>query len=95
MFVSLSMYLEACGLLPQLYLVRKYGEGEVENMTGHYMFCLALSRFLRLIFWVLMYVAGDHFVYLIAADLIHTLLLADFTYYYWRSLRDESILILH
>ena len=62
-------------------------------MTGHYMFCLAVSRFLRLIFWVLMYVKGDQFVYLILADLIHTLLVADFTYYYLKTLRGESILL--
>ena len=62
-------------------------------MTGHYCFCLGVSRFLRLIFWVLMYLQGDHFIYLIAADLVHTVLLADFTYYYIKSLRGESILL--
>jgi len=40
------MFMEAIGLLPQLYIVRKHKE--VESMTGHYMFSLAISRFLRL-----------------------------------------------
>jgi ER lumen protein retaining receptor len=66
---------------------------EVEIMTGHYMFCLAVSRFLRLIFWVMLYYQGDSFVYLIVADLIHTLLLADFSYYYLKYSRGPSILL--
>ena len=74
------MYMEAIGLLPQIYLIRKHKE--VEAMTGHYMFCLAVSRFLRLIFWLQMYLKGDSFLYLVIADLIHTILLSDFTYFY-------------
>jgi len=57
------------------------------------MFCLAISRALRLMFWVKMWIMGDKFIYLIIADLLHTILLADFCYYYLKSSRGPSILL--
>ena len=91
MLVSFTMYMEAIGLLPQIYLIRKHKE--VEAMTGHYMFCLAVSRFLRLIFWLQMFWDGDWVGYLVIADLIHTLLLSDFTYFYIKQARQPCILL--
>ena len=91
MFVSFTMFMEAVGLLPQIKILSKIGETDV--MTGHYMFCLAVSRFMRLIFWMYMYLAGDTFIYLVIADLLHTILLADFCYYYLKSSRGPSILL--
>ena len=85
MLVSFSMFMEGCGLLPQIYLMRKIGE--VETMTGHYMLCLGIARLFRMVFWIMSYFKGDTFVYLIIADLIHTVLLGDFTYYYFKSSR--------
>eukprot|EP00743_Colponemidia_sp_Colp-15_P001590 GILK01001736.1.p1 GENE.GILK01001736.1~~GILK01001736.1.p1 ORF type:complete len:224 (-),score=33.43 GILK01001736.1:198-869(-) len=90
--VAFSLYLEAGGLMPQLVVMRKIGE--VEPLTSHYMFCLAASRFLRLGFWILMWLDGDKFFSLMAADLIHTLLLSDYVYYYLKSLTDRKRLIL-
>eukprot|EP00357_Protocruzia_adherens_P014358 CAMPEP_0115004286 /NCGR_PEP_ID=MMETSP0216-20121206/19105_1 /TAXON_ID=223996 /ORGANISM="Protocruzia adherens, Strain Boccale" /LENGTH=256 /DNA_ID=CAMNT_0002370231 /DNA_START=27 /DNA_END=797 /DNA_ORIENTATION=- len=92
MLVSLSMFLEAAGLMPQLYLMRKIGE--VEGLTSHYIFALGVARFLRLIFWVSMYMQGETFIYLILADLLHTILLADFTYYYFRSIKSGTPLLI-
>ena len=84
------MFMEACGLLPQIYLLRKLGE--IETMTGNYVVCLGISRFLRMIFWLMLYIQGDSFLYLVVADLLHCVLLADFAYYYLMS-RGPSILL--
>ena len=84
------MFMEAVGLLPQIYLLRSLGE--IETMTGHYVFCLGISRFLRMIFWGLLWYQGDSFLYLVIADLLHCALLTDFAYYYMKS-RGPSILL--
>ena len=92
MLVSFTMYMEAVGMLPQLFILRNHQEVEVK--TGHYMFCMAVSRFLRLIFWLLMWHASEaSFFYLIIADLLHTILLSDFCYYYIKGARSNSILL--
>ena len=91
MLISFTMFVEACGLLPQIYLIRKVGECEM--MTGRYLICLGISRFMRMIFWLLMYWEGDTFLYLVAADLIHTALLGDFVYYYMKNKNEETILL--
>eukprot|EP01016_Furgasonia_blochmanni_P003705 TRINITY_DN11450_c0_g1_i2.p1 TRINITY_DN11450_c0_g1~~TRINITY_DN11450_c0_g1_i2.p1 ORF type:complete len:274 (-),score=36.40 TRINITY_DN11450_c0_g1_i2:98-919(-) len=91
MLVSFSMFVEACGLLPQIYLLRKIGE--IEAMTGHYLFCLAMSRIFRMVFWIMMYLKGDMFAYLIIADLLHTILLADFIYFYIKNRHSRTILL--
>jgi len=62
-------------------------------MTGHYMFSLGVSRFCRLIFWSMLYYQGDTFLYLVIADLLHTILLADFVYIYLKSANGPSILL--
>mmetsp|Transcript_7640 Transcript_7640/g.4097 ORF Transcript_7640/g.4097 Transcript_7640/m.4097 type:complete len:112 (-) Transcript_7640:22-357(-) len=91
MLVSFSMFIEALGLLPQLFLMRK--SGEVEGMTSHYMMCLGLSRLIRLFFWLALWMEGDLFVYLVLADLMHTFLLADFAYYYFCAIRSGTPLL--
>ena len=91
MLVSFTMYFEACGLLPQIYILRKMREVEIN--LGHYMFCLALSRFIRILFWIMMHIGGDSFLYLMIADLIHTLLLGDFVYFYLKRQTGQPLLL--
>lgn len=91
MLVSFTMFAEACGLLPQIYTIRKLRECEI--MTGRYLVCLAVSRIFRLTFWVMLYLQGDTFLYLIIADLLHTALLADFIYYYLQNKNSKVILL--
>ncbi len=91
MLVSFTMYFEACGLLPQIYILRKMRE--VEISLGHYMFCLALSRCIRILFWVLMHLEGDSFLSLMLADLIHTILLGDFVYFYLKRQSGQPLLL--
>jgi len=89
--VSFTMYMEACGLLPQLWLFRKMHE--VEPMTSHYVGLLVCARFIRMIFWGKMYFLGEHFLQLLFADILHTLLSADYLYLWCRKLRYGGRLI--
>ena len=89
---SFTMFLEALGLLPQIYILRKLKE--IEVAIGNYLVLLALSRILRLIFWTYMWINGDSFIYLMVADFIHTCLLGDFVYYYLKSRTGANYILL-
>lgn len=89
--VAYSMYQEAMGLLPQLWLMRKMHE--VEPLTSHYVALLIVARFIRMVFWGKMYFLGEHFLQLFLADILHTLLSADYMYLWCRKLRDGGRLI--
>lgn len=91
MLVAFTMYFEACGLLPQIYILRKMAE--VEITLGHYVFSLAVSRAIRMVFWFMMWLDGDSFIYLMIADLLHTILLGDFVYYYVRRKTGQPLLL--
>mmetsp|Transcript_60418 Transcript_60418/g.155732 ORF Transcript_60418/g.155732 Transcript_60418/m.155732 type:complete len:221 (+) Transcript_60418:111-773(+) len=89
--VAYSMYQEAMGLLPQLWLMRKMHE--VEPLTSHYVGLIVVARFIRMCFWGKMYFLGEHFLQLFFADILHTLLSADYMYLWCRKLRDGGRLI--
>jgi ER lumen protein retaining receptor len=78
MFVSLSIFSEAIGLLPQWYIISK--EKDTGNISQFYVVFLGFARLLRLIFWIQMYYQGQKFGSLIVADLIHCALLFNFVY---------------
>lgn len=92
MLVSFTMFMECAGLLPQFVMMRK--TKEVELKTGHYLMCLAAARVFRLIFWIQLYMDGYTFGYLIIADLLHTVLLADFGYIYVRNMKSGKPILL-
>eukprot|EP00931_Biecheleriopsis_adriatica_P038101 TRINITY_DN21851_c0_g1_i1.p1 TRINITY_DN21851_c0_g1~~TRINITY_DN21851_c0_g1_i1.p1 ORF type:complete len:237 (+),score=28.49 TRINITY_DN21851_c0_g1_i1:55-711(+) len=83
--VSYTMFQEAFGLLPQLYLMRKLHE--VEPLTSNYVALICVARFIRMLFWGKMYFLGEHFLQLFFADVLHTLLSADYMYLWFRKLR--------
>lgn len=89
--VSYTMFQEAMGLLPQLYLMRKMHE--VEPMTSHYVGLIVVARFIRMVFWGKMYIMGEHFLQLLFADVLHTLLSADYLYLWCRKLQYGGRLI--
>merc|ERR1712151_200851 len=89
--VSYTMFQEAMGLLPQLYLMRKMHE--VEPLTSHYVGLIVVARFIRMVFWGKMYFLGEHFLQLFLADIIHTVLSADYMYLWFRKLKDGGRLI--
>lgn len=80
MFVSLNIFSECIGILPQVYLLKN--TKETGNLSEYYLLFLAIARFFRLIFWFKMYVDGNSFVSLIVADLTHCVLLSYFIYTY-------------
>mmetsp|Transcript_833 Transcript_833/g.2083 ORF Transcript_833/g.2083 Transcript_833/m.2083 type:complete len:221 (+) Transcript_833:49-711(+) len=89
--VSYTMFQEAMGLLPQLWLMRKMHE--VEPLTSHYVGMIVVARFIRMVFWAKMYFLGEHFLQLLFADICHTLLSADYMYLWARKLRFGGRLI--
>ena len=54
---------------------------------------MAFSRIARMMFWIMMYVDGNHFLYLIAADFVGVLVLSDFIYLYFKSKEGDTILL--
>ena len=77
-FVSFGMFCESFGLLPQLYIIRKSKDSG--DLSELYVVFLAAARFLRLFFWIAMFIQGGRFFSLIAADIIHCLALSNFVY---------------
>mgnify|MGYP001098713421 FL=1 len=92
MLVSFTIFMESAGLLPQFLMMRK--SKEVETMTGHYLMCLGTARLFRLFFWINMYLEGETFGYLIIADILHSVLLADFAYIYYNSMKTGKPILL-
>ena len=68
--------------------------GSCEFSIGQYLLFMGLSRFVRLIFWILMWLESEDFVYLILADLIHSILLVDFVWIFIKTKKGESILLI-
>eukprot|EP01069_Polyplicarium_translucidae_P002660 Polyplicarium_translucidae@DN2095_c0_g1_i3.p2 len=89
--VAFTMFLEAVALAPQLQLMMTMVE--IEPLTGHYVAFLVISRVVRLLFWASLLVQGDRFVALLAADLVHTVLAADYLYVWCKRLRHGGVLI--
>ena len=77
-FVSFGMFCESFGLLPQLYIIRKSKDSG--DLSQLYVVFLAIARFLRLFFWIAMFIQGGRFFSLIATDIIHCLALSNFVY---------------
>jgi len=89
--VAYSIYSEAMALLPQLATMRTCIE--VESITSNYVAILVSSRLLRLLFWVNLYHMGETFPGLMVADLVHTLLSADFLRLWVQKLKNGGLLL--
>lgn len=103
---TLAMYLEAVAILPQLFMFQKKG-GEVEAFTSHYVFLLGAARFLHFMFWVSSYhelndryvdnpFHGGWFVgyIVLASQIVQLILMADYFYYYIKSVRQGGPMLL-
>lgn len=89
MFVSMNMFSEAIGLLPQLYMIIR--ERESGNISQYYVVFLGIARFFRLLFWIKMYIDGSPFISLIIADLLHSLLLFVFIYVLFKNWKQTLL----
>lgn len=89
-FWAFSIYLEAIAILPQLVLLQR--SGNVDNLTGHYVFFLGAYRALYILNWIYRYFTDIHFNRWIAciAGLVQTAFYADFFYYYYISWRNNA-----
>jgi len=89
MLVSLSIYCEAGGLLPQIYITNK--EKDSNNFSSLYLVFLSISRALRILFWFKLYEDDNGFGFLILADLIHCFMLSGFVYSFFTNLNKFSL----
>lgn len=67
--------------------------GSIEADISKYLVAMGFSRVLRLVFWVMNYLAGEKFVYLILADVIHTVIIADIMFLWVKDRKKGAILI--
>ena len=80
---TFSILLECITIMPQLIVLQRYGE--VENLTGNYVFFMGAYRALYILNWIYRANTEPHYkhhwlVYI--CGVIQTLLYADFFYYY-------------
>ncbi|KAG7357487.1 ER lumen protein retaining receptor [Nitzschia inconspicua] len=85
---TFSIILESIAILPQLVVLQRYGE--VENLTGNYVFFLGAYRALYILNWVYRSQVEPHYRHhwlTYICGIIQTILYADFFYYYIKSKR--------
>jgi len=97
---TFALYVEAVAVLPQLYMFQKAG-GVVESYTSHYVFSLGFARLLQLWFWLSSYhelsdknswsFVG---IFVLVAQALQMLLMADFFYFYIKSVRKGTPMML-
>ncbi|KAM2678326.1 hypothetical protein EV1_004760 [Malus domestica] len=87
---AFSIYSEAVSIIPQLVLLQR--SGNVDNLTGQYVFLLGAYRALYILNWIYRYFTEPHFSRWIAciAGLVQTALYADFFYYYSLSWKNNA-----
>ncbi|KAJ6802233.1 putative ER lumen protein-retaining receptor C28H8.4 isoform X2 [Iris pallida] len=99
---AFSVYLEAVSVLPQLRLMQN--TKIVESFTAHYVFALGVARFLSCAHWVLQVLDtrgrlltalgyGMWPSMVLLSEIVQTFILADFCYYYVKSLVDGEVVL--
>lgn len=101
--LSYWMTVEAVSVLPQLRLIQN--AKMVEPFTAHYVFALGVARFFGCANWIiqlietkgayLMLIGHGHFWILVAlvCEVVHTFILADFCYYYVKSVMAGQLVM--
>ncbi|TMX01167.1 ER lumen protein-retaining receptor A isoform X1 [Solanum lycopersicum] len=89
-FWAFSIYLEAVAILPQLVLLQR--SGNVDNLTGQYVFFLGAYRAFYILNWIYRYLTEQRFTRWIScvSGLVQTALYADFFYYYFISWKNNA-----
>ncbi|KAL4192578.1 hypothetical protein AMTRI_Chr06g194950 [Amborella trichopoda] len=100
---AFCVYLESVSVLPQLHMMQK--AKMVEPFTAHYVFALGVARFFGCAHWIFQVIAtGGRYIFLIGsgyfwppmvllAEVVQTFILADFCYYYVKSVMDGQLLV--
>jgi len=91
---SFSIFLESVAILPQLFLLSR--TGDVDVLTGDYIFTLGGYRAMYLLNWIYRYFTEDQYRQWIVwtCGLVQTILYADFFYYYIISKINRTKLVL-
>ena len=90
--ISFSFYLESLAMLPQIYQINKLRQVDVR--IGNYLTSLAFARLIRIIFWLRYAQNGEYFLSLLFADILHTLVLADFLWLYLKNKSKSNMIII-
>ncbi|MEW5306124.1 MAG: hypothetical protein WDW38_003279 [Sanguina aurantia] len=96
---AFCVYLEAVSVYPQLRMMQN--AKVVERFTAHYVFALGLSRFLSCAHWVLQILEGNKYLFqalgsglwpvmVLGSEIVQTIILAEFCYYYVKSYAEGS-----
>jgi len=96
-----ALYLESVAMVPQLFMMSKKG-GEVESLASHYIACVFVSRLLMITFWITSYMElrpkNSEFNLpgygVMGAQMLQLVLFGDFMYYYVKSIREASKMVL-
>ncbi|PWA44191.1 ER lumen protein retaining receptor family protein [Artemisia annua] len=100
---AFCVYLEAIAVLPQLTMMQK--TKMIEPATAHYVFALGVARFLGCAHWVIqvyesagayLFLLGSGYFWLpsvLLAEGIQTFILADFCYYYVKSVVNGQLIV--
>lgn len=99
---AFCVYLEAVSVLPQVRFMQN--AKIVETFTGYYVFALGVSRFLALAHWIIqiyetrgayLFLIGSGYFWFLAAflsEMVQSFILADFCYYYAKSIMQGQLL---
>nr|DAD24182.1 TPA_asm: hypothetical protein HUJ06_025645 [Nelumbo nucifera] len=100
---AFCVYMESVSVLPQLRLMQN--AKMVEPFTAHYVFALGVARFLGCAHWILrvietrgsyLFFLGTGYLWLpivFLSEIIQTFILADFCYYYVKSVMEGQLII--
>lgn len=86
--VAFTIYMETLALLPQLKVMHRLEDADA--ITGQYVALLVLSRLLRLVFWIALFLQGDRFIGLFLADLLHSFFTAHYLFIWVRKMRTQT-----
>ncbi|KAL8146694.1 uncharacterized protein LOC141707531 [Apium graveolens] len=100
---AFCVYLESISVLPQLRLMQR--AKLIEPFTAHYVFALGIARFLGCAHWVIsVYETAGTYLFLfgsgmfwlptvLLSEVVQTFILADFCYYYVKSVVNGQLLV--
>lgn len=100
---AFGVYLESVSVLPQLRMMQNLKM--IEPFTAHYVFALGIARFLGCAHWILrVYESAGRYLFLVGAgylwlpmvliaEIIQTFILADFCYYYIKSVMNGELMV--
>ncbi|XP_073291548.1 uncharacterized protein [Primulina huaijiensis] len=103
MLWAFAVYLESISVLPQLRMMQN--TEMIEPFTAHYVFALGVSRFFGCAHWIIqVYDSAGKYLFLVGAgyawvpmvllaEIVQTFILADFCYYYVKSVVNGRLLV--